>query len=261
MPRGHPPKRLSDVSHLFLSKGATGETPKDQLIEIVVWIAVLDPGLNRAHLASGVAAAFIRLGMRCTLLEFGEGLPNVGYYFSCKPEDYLIPTLDGDRLVTGWVDSNFRYVYSTGPCSVKLFRHGFAPSGSAHVIVVAFDYPFGKSDEDFFSNLNGCSARFSCTGDGTDRRPNGVIIFSDGDSVDICERFVHSFRSLNTGGIVFSAGLSRAAVRDDAVDQMIDVPAELRLSWSRRMPPSEPFFTDLDSSFLQFLSSHRRVGK
>jgi hypothetical protein len=78
------------------------------------------------------------------------------------------------------------------------------------------------------------------------------------DPVDDYRGFIDEFRSLSSDAVLFLASPSFGVEPGGGVDERILIPADLVSSWYRPIPPSQPFFTDLCSSFLQVLSFRRR---
>jgi hypothetical protein len=164
MPPRRTPKRLRDVSHLFLSKSGSFKFTEERSVEAVVWLAVTGRSLNRAYLASGIGTAFARLGMKVTLLELGEGLPNIGYYFTREPAEYLGATLDGRAVIYGVSESLISYAYAVQPEAFGHIQDTVSFPGYPHLIVVAFLCSDGACNGEWFKRLNGCSSRFSGQG-------------------------------------------------------------------------------------------------
>ncbi len=118
MPERRSSRSLRDVSHLFLSESRPVRS-EVRHATACVWLAAADASLNRAHLATGLAATFARQRMRVSLLEVCGNLPTIGYYFGMESAEYLSPALDRTALVSGAWNGAVRYFFSA---SVSSFR-------------------------------------------------------------------------------------------------------------------------------------------
>ena len=262
MPGEDTAKRFDEVSHLFLSSRESQGTPSRPAAEVTLWLAVHGQSYNRALVAAGVAGAFSRLGVRCTLLEIGEGLPNAGYYFALEPGDYLAPTLDGSRAVAGRIDSHIRFVYARDAGGLKPFDTEEAGSDAPHVIVMAFRHSLEERNPISLSGVAAAAGRFSRDKAGNGwRAPDGVVVFVDARTAARNRGIDACFRIPYPEAVVFVAERKGAADTGGDVKETVLYPRELLREWGRRSPPADPFFTDLATRYLQVLSHRRRKGE
>ena len=136
MPGTPKPKRLDDVSHLFLSTGTAGPRVR-AAAEICVWLSVDGDRFARGYLAAGLSAAIASRGVDCTLLETGPGLPNAGFYFSLPPAAYLLPALDGVGVVEGRAGDRLAFRYAPEP-EALVSADGGGEEGRPHVVLLAW---------------------------------------------------------------------------------------------------------------------------
>ncbi len=260
MPGERTAKRFDEISHLFLSSPVRRDVPPVASAEVTLWLAVNGHAYNRALVAAGVAEAFSRIGVRCTLVEIGRGLPNVGYYFALEPRDYLAPTLDESRVVTGQVDSHIRFVYAIDPAFLEPFHPGKAVSEAPHVIVTAFRRPLDGRMPISLSAVAAVADRFAmlAAGDGG-RKPDGIVVFTDSCTDDRARAIKTIFHLPYPEAVLFVAERRPVGGAVEDFTGALAYPCELLRVWGRRSPPAHPFFTDLATRYLQVLS-HRRKG-
>jgi hypothetical protein len=258
MAQSKSPRQLRDVSHLFLSVAEPAGRDTDRRIEAIVWLAVLSPSLNRAHLAAGAAAAIGRQGITVSLLEVCTNLPNIGYYFAMDPADYIGSTLERSGITSGTWEDNVRFFFTGNPASFRFARDRSAPSRSPHVALAAFSHPADKVDVNFFFDLRKCLADFQEPGDPRTGIPDSIVVFRQDDGSGHGRKFMEWIRNLFPEAIIF---LAEPKSSEDVVcgaAERITLPDDLRSSWTRRMPPGERFFSDLASGLLEVLSHRRR---
>jgi len=260
MPERRSPRTLRDVSHLFLSgtEPARRAAPRST---VCVWIAVVGASLNRAHCAAGVAAAFARQGMCVSLLEVCRGLPNIGYYFGMEPAAYLAPTLDRSELVSGVWNGEIRFCFSADEAAFERYHGEDLPPGAPHAIVVAFSYPPERAAARFLAGLRSATAAVSDEGTALGQRPPDAIIAAG------CRESAGRARALTAGmrdafphAAIFLLGDGGDAGRAGDADEGLVVPADLRASWARRLPPVDQLFGELAAGLLQVVSLRRRKG-
>jgi hypothetical protein len=261
MPGERTARRFDEISHLFLSSGERRGAPTRAPAEVTLWLAVNGNAYNRALVAAGAAEAFSRIGVRCTLVEIGRGLPNAGYYFALEPRDYLAPTLDESRVVAAQVDSRIRFVYAVDPACLEPFRPGKAVSDAPHVIVTAFRHPLGGRPPIPLPALAAVAGRFATLdGGGGERRPDGIVVFTDSCAGACTTEIDRSFRHPYPEAVLFLAERRPAeGTREDFAGTVV-YPRELLRLWARRSPPAHPIFTDLATCYLQVLSHRRKRG-
>lgn len=261
MPGGHEVKRLEEISHLFLSSRKSNAGVPGDSIEAVLWLVVATPECKRAFIAAGVAEAISTLGIRCTLLEIGTGLPNVGYYFALEPVDYLAPTLDRSRVVTGLSDTRIRFASAAQPDLLEPFREKETASNAPHVITAAFRCPRGDGVAPFLSTVAAASGRFSAQGRTVDGQPDGIVVFVDSCAAGEGHDTVASLRASCPDAALFVAARAPLERTPDGASADVPLPSDLHHEWGKRTPPKNPFFADIVTQYLQVVSNRRKKGK
>ena len=258
MPTGESPRRLRDVSHLFLSENTSeAPNPAEKQTETSVWLAVeTGHSLVRAFLASGFGASLARLGLHVTLLETGDGLPNLGYYFALEPSRHLAASLDRTAVISGLYEPLLRFASAPDATELARFRHKAPFGGYPHVIVTAFSYSGGPPDKGYLTILKACAGRFSGKGPAAELSPEAIVLFYGGDNA---AETADSFRSLYPESVLFSAGLA-GGVEKVETDEQIVLPSGYDAGRRKRAASDGAFFDDLASSLLQAVS-HRRKRK
>lgn len=254
-------RRFDEISHLFLSTRKTAAAPSGASTEVVLWLAVAGCACNRGFIAAGVADALARIDVRCTLAEIGRGLPNAGYYFAFEPRDYLAPTLDDSRVITGLVDRRISFTYAIDPASVAPVYPDATVADAPHAVVVAFTLrPDGRMPLRR-SAVEGVTRRYTMPPRGNGAyAPDAVVVFTES-CTDTCARAVRdSFHDPYPDSLLFVAERRPAGEAIDGVAATAVCPRELLRLWGRRAPPTHPFFTDLVSRCLQMLSQRRKRG-
>jgi hypothetical protein len=254
MPTRDKPRNLKDVSHLFLSRGERAWQPGGG-VEAVLWLVPVGSLNNRAFIASGCAAAAAAKGLRVTLLEIGEGLPNVGYYFSLDPSEYAAPGVDPSRIVAGGTGAGLRFLSCSGIEALDPYDPESITSDSPHLLIIAFEAviehlmveDIGRRWLTGHSGHPDALCAFGGTGAGIERR----ALF---DSIRRRNREVFLL-DLVSGG---PSGVSGGAEENGGADETFSVPERLVSSWRRRNVPEDRFFDDIVSNILQVLSHRRR---
>jgi len=260
MPERRSPRTLSDVSHLFLS--GTEHGPRaTQRSTVCVWIAVVGASLNRAHCAAGVAAAFARQGMCVSLLEVCRGLPNIGYYFGMEPAAYLAPTLGRSELVSGSWNGEIRFCFSADAAAFQRYHGEDLPPGAPHAIVVAFSYPPERAAARFLEGLHHATAAVSDEGSALGQRsPDAVITAGCREDAGRARALTAGMRDAFPHAALFLLADDVNGERPGDADEVLAVPADLRGSWARRLPPVDQLFGELAAGLLQVVSRRRRRG-
>jgi hypothetical protein len=258
MLQGRAPKRLEDVSHLFLSKN---DSEKNKGTEVTVWLAIEGDRLNRAHLAAGIARGLAVQRIHVTLLELGLGLPNVGYYFALEPAEYLVQVLDGSSVISGESGPYIRYSIAREPGGFTAGERSVTPAGSPHALLAAFSCPRPGSHREFFTEL-GCitSRRKGDLGDAC-ALPDGLMLITDGRRPEFDETIIRFFADANPRPVVFIARPGGRVPDDTDVDEVVALPPDISETWVKRVPPEGPFFNDFTESFLQVVSLRRRTER
>ncbi|MDD4858237.1 MAG: hypothetical protein PHD74_09070 [Candidatus Krumholzibacteria bacterium] len=257
MPERRSPRKLRDVSHLFLSESS--KTPRERERSTVsIWLAAFGGSLNRAHFAAGTAAAFAHHGMCVSLLEVCSGLPNIGYYFSMEPAVYLAPVLRRRELVSGAWDGAVRFCFSANPGAFERYEGDELPPAVPHAIITAFTYPHEREAARYLAALQRAAAVLSDDESGAARAPDAIIVAG-------CMEGARRARSLTAGlrdafphAAVFLVMDDRRDGRADEADELVAIPADLRASWARRVPPADRVFGEIAGGLLQIVSQKRR---
>ncbi len=258
----HAVKRLEEISHLFLSSRESNAGIPGSTIEAALWLVMAGGECNRAFIAAGVAEALSTLGIRCTLLEIGTGLPNVGYYFALEPADYLAPTLDRARVVAGCADERVRFAYAARPDLLVPFGEN-GPAGEApHVIVTAFRWPTRDDASPFISAVAASSGWFSARGRTVGgRAPDGIVVFVDSYAAGEGRDAVTSLRAHCPEAALFIAARGHVGRTPDGASADVLLPSDLHREWGKRTPPKNAFFADIVTQYLQVVSNRRKKGK
>ncbi len=262
MPGEHAVKRLEEISHLFLSSRGSNAGIPGGSIEAALWLVIAGGECNRAFIAAGVAEALSALGIRCTLLEIGTGLPNIGYYFALEPADYLAPTLDRSRVVAGLADARVRFAYAARPDLVGPPRDDEPAGDAPHVIVAAFRCPTENGASPFLSSVATASGRFSARGKKVGGlAPDGIVVFVDSCAAGEGRDAVALLRASCPDAALFIAARSHSERVPEGASAAVSIPSNLRYEWGKRTPPKDTFFSDIVTQYLQVVSNRRKRGK
>ena len=278
---GRAPKRLLDVSHLFLSKNDSERSKGVTGGEAAVWLAIQGETLNRAHLAAGIATALASQGIHVTLLELGQGLPNVGYYFALEPAEYLALTLDESSVITGESGTFIRYSIAPSPGRFPTGDRKAPPADSPHVSLIAFTCPLAESYREFFTELGSTTASLGGTRDDGGTRAgsdsgnpsvggnhsgegmllDGLMFMTDGGKPELDREVIDFIGGANPRTVVFVARPDGSTGDDYGADEIVILPSDITTTWVKRVPPMGPFFSDFTASFLQVISLRRRLER
>lgn len=255
MPERRASRSLRDVSHLFLSESrpARSETRRGTAC---VWLAVADASVNRAHFAAGLAAAFARQGMHVSLLEVCESLPTIGYYFGMESVEYLSPALDRAVLVSGSWNGTVDYCFSASVSSFGRYRGEKPDRAAPRAIIAAFPYPRRRNAAPFLSALREVSAVLGGDAASGGCPPDAIIAAGGGDGAGRVETCAAGMREAFPRAAGFLVA-NRSALEAGGFER-ITLPDDARRSWARRMPPADPWFSDLAAALLQIVSLRRR---
>jgi hypothetical protein len=259
MPERRSPRKLRDVSHLFLS-GAAGSRSAAARSTVRIWIAVVGASLNRAHCAAGTAAALARQGMCVSLLEVCRGLPNIGYYFGMEPASYIGPTLDRAELVSGTWNGAIRYCFSADPAALERYGGEDLSLAFPHAIVEAFPYPRERDAARFLATLERAAAAVSDGEVATGCPPDAIIAAGCGGSAERVRALTAGMRDAFPHAAIFLVTDEAAAARPSEADESLLVSDDLRTSWARRTPPVDHLFDELAAGILQVVSQRRKRG-
>lgn len=138
------PKKLQDISHLFLSTAAS--TPPGAGAGALVLLACHEDGPWRAFVAAGLARALEAAGMDVTLLEAGRSLPNAGYYFGLEPSVYLHPVLEPGAYVSARVGTGLHFFWAPHPARLPAQPPAAAMTGRPPIVLYGFDRSAGGAD-------------------------------------------------------------------------------------------------------------------
>jgi hypothetical protein len=207
-------------------------------------------------MASGAATAFASEGMNVTLLEIGEGLPNIGYYFALDPGVYTAPTLDDSVVLSGAYGESMRYIYAARPDAMREWGAFSGEPAFPHMAISAFHLNRSTEPRSFLRTMQRCTARVTIR-DSAVNEPDVTVLFDD-EGMSPPVDFLGLLDEINPGMIRFLAVRSGREAPSCNVDEYIRVPADIHASLARRNPPSGVFFSDLASSVLQKLSYRRK---
>jgi hypothetical protein len=258
MPQRRSPRTLRDVSHLFLSGSESAGTRGIPRSEAVIWIAAVGASANRAHLAAGTAAACVGQGMCASVMEVGASQPTIGYYFGMEPREYLAPAVDLSTLVSGVWEDRVRYCFSAKLSSLARYQGTALRPDMAHAIVVAFSAPPAGAFSRFVPALRVAAAAVGDHRGPGAPLPDCIIIAADRRHTVQARALLSDLReTVPHAMFLFAAsGIDRARVVE--ADDSLHLPAALRESWARRMPPRDRFFDELVTGVFQMLSLRRR---
>lgn len=238
MPGTPKPKRLDDVSHLFLSSG-TGKPRARAAAEICIWLLVDHERFVRGYAATGLAAAIAARGVDCTLLETGTGLPNAGFYFSLSPAEYLAPALDGEGVVEGQSGDRIVFVYAPEPAGL-VSRGGKGDARRPHVVLLAWS---GRGDGTRPAVLR-AACRSRLRRKDADGQPAAIVRFG-----------------ANVPAIRFESGPAPLVYLVDgegAADERFALPGSFGVGAARPVPPGGELFDGLAASLLQRAAGRRK---
>ena len=251
------PRTLRDVSHLFLSSGASAHC-EPRRGSASIWLAVAGASMNRAHLAAGTAMAFAREGMCVSILELSGSLPNVGYYFGMEPAGYLAPAIDRTALVSGTWNEAVRYCFSEDLASFERYRGEALPPGAPHALLAAFPCPRERDAARFLEALSGTMSVLDDDGLRAGRAPDAIVAAGCGENAGRARAFLAGVRDAFPSAAGVFVTDDPGAGRGSEAEERLTVPGELRSSWGRRMPPAEAFFGELAAGLLLVVSQRRR---
>lgn len=258
MPRRETPKRLRDVSHLFLSGKDDDSRKAEGSPEILIMVPVLEAGLCRAFIASGIASALSSPGISVTLLESGTSLPNAGYYFALSPEEYLEPALHPDRRLRVEVSGGLRYSYSTQPCRQGGFERDFPVPAAAHVIVSVFDRSSLTPGSGAVKIRGYALDNFSLRAGGRRELSEAVVIFCGDEDEEDAHEIISSIRGVfaSPQAIIASSAEEKSFTWTDQVEKpvMMRLHGDFQKDAARRTPPGSPFFGGLAANLMQTIS-------
>ncbi len=251
MHRGHRPRNLRDISHLYLSSSRVpGEEAAGSTALVV--IASLDGGPLRAWLSAGLAAAFGSQNAAVTLLETGPGLPCAGYYFALGPDRYLRPVIEGGVVVEADAGRRIRVFCTRDPA---LLRHtGIGHASGPRVLLFAFDWPGSVGTAGLRGLLDSVPA-FEGSG-GWEGLPAFLLTVSDCHP-GTAEGILRDFEELFPGGpalALFPGGENAEAAQGI---EPCPFPAEMLEGLGRRKPPASVFLSGLAGEILQRLGSRK----
>jgi hypothetical protein len=252
MHQGDRPRKLRDISHLYLSTSNAKEE-KSRSFTALVLLASIGGSPLRAYLASGLTAAFGSHGTAVDLLETGEGQPCAGYYFALDPRVYLRPVIDSNLTVEHQEPGGARILYAKAPSLLRASSE--AIPHSPRVILLAFDWPESAGSGGLRGVLDAVPA---LNGEGGWRDYPAFLLkaslsrdrWSNGLSQEFAELFPGgSSLSLFPGGGEDQPG-------DGAKE--CPFPADMLEGLSRRSQPSSLFLSGLAGEVLQKLGTRKK---
>ncbi len=252
MHRGHRPRNLSDISHLYLSSSrVSGEEAAGSTA--LVMIASLEGGPLRAWLSAGMAVAFGSQNAAVTLLETGQGLPCAGYYFALKPNRYLRLVIEDGAVVEADAGPNVRVRCARDPALLRHPGNGHAAGPS--VILFAFDWPGSAGTAGLRGLLDSVPALEGPGG--WEELPAFLLTVSDCRR-GMAEGILRDFEDLFPGGPALALFPGGEKVEAAQGIEPCPFPAEMLDGLDRRKPPSSAFLSGLAVEILQRLGSRKR---
>ena len=252
MHRGHKPRNLRDISHLYLSSSRLpGEEAADSTA--LVMIASLEGGPLRAWLSAGLATAFGLQNAAVTLLETGPGLPCAGYYFALEPDRYLRPVIEEGAVVQADAGRKIKVISARDPV---LLRHpDSAHAAGPHVILFAFDWPGSAGTAGLRGLLDSVPALEGP--DGWEGLPAFLLTVSDCHR-GAAEGILRDFEELFPGGPALALFPGGENVEAAQGIEPCPFPVEMLEGLGRRKPPVSAFLSGLAGEILQRLGSRKR---
>ncbi len=252
MPAERRPKNLHDVSHLFLSNGMKPRPDSPRTAGAHIWLVVQGGLVNRAHFAAGCSFALAGKGLGVTLLEFGKGLPNSGYYFGADASRYLRPALDDAAIVTGSIEPDIEFACCRRPESLHGFASVGADNGFPRIVLAAFELSGAASDSGYIDAVQLQCSRIAERGGG----PDAIVVVADSGAVRpimglVGDRF--------PGKLLFHVLCGTESGGRSGASETYPLPDGIRSSWSVRAAPKDPFFDGLVSNVLQVISHRRKM--
>jgi hypothetical protein len=222
MHQGNRPRKLEDISHLFLSASESKKRDSRKATTVVVHL-VAPPGEPwRAFFSAGLASALTTLGIDVELVETGDSLPNSAYYFGVDPSGYLRPVLDPDAVVSLTVGPSLRFRYAAHPRLLGPPAGESPVPGRARIVLIAFEagmQPPGGS-------------------------PSALVLIALPNDIEAVERIEKEFMDRCPGSPIWRISPGEEVLPDS-------LPADI----ARRSPPASVFFHDLASAMVQRLGS------
>ncbi len=265
---GKTPKQLHEVSGLFLSREKSQSAEPPVKPDVTVILAVLGEGPCRAFIASGIGAAFASQGVKVSLLETGNSLPNLGYYFALEAARYLASTLNGKRVVEGAAGHSLRYFSAREPGLLGTCGGPFPRNSAPHLIVTAFDSTLPRLDSDGLQALIDVSSRFrksKIEGNGTHA---AAIIFVGRKGTESARELAARCISIDPDAPVFLAHETAVGAEMEAWKErgqhnlvFLEIPADLMKGLARRVPPTGRFFQEIVVNLLEVVGSRIKREK
>lgn len=251
MHRGHRPRNLRDISHLYISSSRLPGEEKAGSTALVL-IASLESGPLRAWLSAGLAATFGSQNAAVTLLETGPGLPCAGYYFALEPDRYLHPVIDGGAVVDLEASRRIRVLCARDPA---LLRHpGTGHTTGPRLLLFAFDWPGSAGTAGLRGLLDSVPALAGSGG--WEGLPAFLLTVSDCHR-GAAEGILRDFEELFPGGPALALFPGRENAEAAQGIEPCPFPVEMLEGLGRRKPPASAFISGLAGEVLQRLGSRK----
>jgi len=261
MPTSKKLKSLEKVTKLYLSH--TDSSINTRRVQqkrkcSVVWVIFYGNSINRAFFSAGLAFAMSRNGVSVSLVEVASTLPNIGYYFSLKPEDYLMLTVDETYIYSGRWSEKLEYAFGRDYSALFKLRDRLFHSEAPHLLMLSFSV-VGEflSREDVFRMRRLCE---HLVDDGQRHIgvPDLIVIVSNQDDISATQVIIGSMRELFDSSIFCHAVVNRGEVEDSTVVNSISIPYRNAMGDSMRIPPNDIRFQELAIGFLEIIGSKRK---
>jgi len=262
MPTHNSFKQLEKVTKLYLSNGEVESRREDtpsKYAEAIIWLASSGKRFNRAFVSAGLAESFSRMGLNVTLIEASPRLPNIGYYFSLEPEDYLLGTIDENHFFVGYWSDSLQYAFGH---DISLFFRcvdRFVPQGFPHLVFLSFPIPSGNTEQGFIFDLRRLSrSLLSHGGDGTLGIPDLIFVAGENEEDETCGVFIDNVRKTFQEPLIHQAVLSSGVDGMVASDRSIHLSSEIFFGSQRRVPPRLREFDEMATGILELISTRRK---
>jgi len=254
-------KSLEKVTKLYLSHGdssvSTHHVERKRKCSIV-WVVFHSDSINRAFFSAGLASAMSKRGVSVALVEVASTLPNVGYYFSLKPEDYLMLTVDEKYIYSGRWSERLEFAFGRDCSALFKLRDRLFHSEAPHLLMLSFSVVGDSlSREDVFYMRRLCEHLLDDDQDHIGV-PDLIAIVSNKDDISATQVVIGSMRELFDSSIFCHAVVNRGEGEDGIIADSIPIPYRSAMGDSRRIPPDDTRFQELAISFLEIIGTKRK---
>jgi len=255
---------LQKVTRLYLSgkRESVSRNGSPKCTEAVVWLASGDRKFNRAFVSTGLAESFSGIGLNVTLIEASSSLPNIGYYFSLEPEDYLLGTIEGTHFFVGNWSGKLQYAFGTDISGCFRCIDRFVPQEFPHLVLLSFPIPSDGNTRGLIFELRRVG-RALLRGDKEDTLgiPDLIFVACEHEEDETAAEFIETVRTTFQKPLINRAVLSPNAEELITSDRSIHLPPGLFYGSYRRVPPRSREFDEMATSMLEFISTRRKRAK